>query len=197
MSIFIISDISCLIIGIVFQTISDHITWKIADNVFIFRRICVDDQCAVSRKKFCKTTERMTNVINILKEIQMVSIHVQDNTDLRKKAQEAVCIFTGFCDKCFRFANPDITADSRKDTADTDRRITVSCKKNMRYHRGCGSFSMSSGNSDRCIIISHDLSEKFCTCKHRKSFFLCTGKFRIVRMDSCSVYDNIYVVCDI
>lgn len=54
MSIFVISDICCLIICIMFQTISDHITWKIPDDIFIFRSICIDDQCTVSRKKLCK-----------------------------------------------------------------------------------------------------------------------------------------------
>ena len=194
MSIFVISDICCLIICIMFQTISDHITWKIPNDIFIFRSICIDDQCTVSRKKLCKAAEGMTDIVNILKEIQMVCIHIQDNTDLREKAQKAVCVFAGFCDKSLRIAYADVSADSRKNTSHTDSRVTVSCKKNVRYHRCCGCFSMSSGNGNRSIIIPHDLPEKLCTCEHWKSFFLCTGKFRVVRMDSCGIYHNIYVI---
>ena len=72
----------------------------------------------------------MTDIVNILKEIQMVCIHIQDNTDLREKAQKAVCVFAGFCDKSLRIAYADVSADSRKNTSHTDGRVTVSCKKN-------------------------------------------------------------------
>ena len=42
-TIFIISNISCLIICVMFQTIGNDLTWKITDDIFIFRCICIDD----------------------------------------------------------------------------------------------------------------------------------------------------------
>ena len=84
-AVFIIGNISSLIISIMFQTIGNYLAWKIADDVFILRCICIDDQCSVSRKKFCEAAERMTDVIDIFKEVKMVCIHIQDHTDLREK----------------------------------------------------------------------------------------------------------------
>ena len=50
---------------------------------------------------------------------------------------------------------------------------------------------MSSGYSDRGIVVAHDLSEKLCPGEHWDSFFLCTGKFRVVRMDCCCIDNDI------
>ncbi len=54
--------------------------------ILIIRCIGIDDQSTVSREKLCKFAEGMTDVINILEEIQMIRIHVQDHTDLREEA---------------------------------------------------------------------------------------------------------------
>ena len=96
MSEFIVCDIVSSVVGFLLKAVGDDFAWKILRDLLVFRSICVDDQCAVCRKKFCKLTERMTDVINILEEIQMIRIHVQDDADLREKAQEAVGVFAGF-----------------------------------------------------------------------------------------------------
>ena len=57
MTIFVISDIGCLIVGIMLKTISNDLAWKITYDILIFRCICIDDQCAVSRKELCETAE--------------------------------------------------------------------------------------------------------------------------------------------
>ena len=38
----------------------------------------------------------MTDVLDILKKVQMIGIYIQNNTDFWEKAQEAVGIFAGF-----------------------------------------------------------------------------------------------------
>ena len=50
------------------------------------QRIRIDDQGSVCGKQLGKSAEGMTDIINILKKVQMVSINVQDHTDLREKA---------------------------------------------------------------------------------------------------------------
>ena len=59
----------------------------------------------------------VTDIFQIFKEIQMIGFNVQDDADLREKVQEAVCIFTGFCDKNTGASYPDISADGLKDPA--------------------------------------------------------------------------------
>ena len=48
---------------------------------------------------------------------------------------------------------------------------------------------MCTGNSDRCVVIAHDLSEELGPGEHRDAFGCRTGEFRVVRMDSCRI-DN-------
>ena len=50
------------------------------------RGVAVDDQSTVSREFFCEQTERMTDIVNVFKEIQMIGVHVQDDADLREEA---------------------------------------------------------------------------------------------------------------
>ena len=83
---FIISDIVGSVICFFLQTVGDDLTWKLLYDLLVFRSVGIDDQCAVCRKKLSKSAERMTDVINILKEIQMISIYIEDNTDLWEKA---------------------------------------------------------------------------------------------------------------
>ena len=52
------------------------------------QRIRIDDQGSVCGKQLGKSAEGMTDIINILKKVQMVSINVQDHTDLREKLKK-------------------------------------------------------------------------------------------------------------
>ena len=56
---------------------------------------------------------------------------------------------------------------------------------------------MSSGYCDRGVVIAHDLSEKLRSGEHRDAFLLCTGEFRVVRMDGCCVNNNVNRVLDV
>ena len=56
---------------------------------------------------------------------------------------------------------------------------------------------MSSGNGDRCVVVAHDLSEKFGAGQHRNTFFHGAGIFRVIRMDSSGVDNNLYFICDV
>ena len=85
MSEFIIENMGSSIVSRIFQTIGDDLAGESFCDLLILRCVCVDHKCTVSRKKFCKLTERMTDVINVLKEIQMICIHVQDHADLREE----------------------------------------------------------------------------------------------------------------
>ena len=127
----------------------------------------------------------------------MICIHVQDHADFREKAEKAVGVLTCFCDKSLRISNTDIAVDGRKDTANTDGRIAVTLKKDVGNHGSCGCFAMGTGNRNRCVVVAHDLSKKLCTCEHWKTFLSGAGEFRVVRMDGCCVYNNIYIILDI
>ena len=61
----------------------------------------------------------------------MICVDIQDNADLRKEMEEAVGIFTGFCNEYLRSADTDVAADGLEDTADRDRRVLLSCQQDM------------------------------------------------------------------
>ena len=84
MSIFVIGNISGLVISRILNAIGDHITWKVFDDVFIMRCVSIDDQGAICREKLCKASERMTDVLNIFEKVQMIGIHIQDHADFWK-----------------------------------------------------------------------------------------------------------------
>ena len=72
--------------------------------------------------------EGMSDVFKILEEVQMIFLNIEDDTDLRIKMKETVCIFTGFCDKSLRLSNADVTTDCLENTADRNCRIQIGCK---------------------------------------------------------------------
>ena len=92
----VIGNIRSCIICLMLQTLGKYLAGQSFCDFFVLRCICVDNESSVLRKKLCKFAERAADIFNILEEIQMIRINIQDNADLREKAQKAVCILTGF-----------------------------------------------------------------------------------------------------
>lgn len=63
----------------------------------------VDDQSSIFRQKSCKLMERMTNIFQVLEEVQMIFFNVQNNPDCREEMKKTIRVLTGFRDKCFGF----------------------------------------------------------------------------------------------
>ena len=158
-ALFVISNIGCTVIQGSFFAKSDNTTGKIGGDLFNFINISVDDESSVFRKKLSKKVERITDIVQVFKKVQVIRIHIQNNTDFREKVQETVGIFACFRNKKVRSADTDIAFDRFQDTADRDCRIQVCCKSNMRKHRGCGCLTVCTGYSNRCLIVSHKLTE--------------------------------------
>ena len=71
----------------------------------------------------------MPDVIQILKEVQMIRVDIEDHSDLRFKAQETVGILTGLRHKILGASDTDIAADLLQDPAYGDGRIKVGLKQ--------------------------------------------------------------------
>ena len=56
---------------------------------------------------------------------------------------------------------------------------------------------MGAADSDRRVVVFHQLSEKFRSGQHGKLQLFGTGKFGIIRMYCSGVYDEVDVVCDV
>ena len=81
-------------------------------------RIRGNDQRALLAEELGEAAEACDDVIQILKEIQVVGIYVQNQLNRREEGEEAVCIFTRLRDECLRSADPDISPDGRENAAD-------------------------------------------------------------------------------
>lgn len=62
------------VVGIVLETIGDYLTIQSLGNHLILWCICIDDQKYLLWKKLRKLPERITNVIDIFEEIEMICI---------------------------------------------------------------------------------------------------------------------------
>ena len=83
---FIVRNISGSVIGFAVNAVSNDGAVKPFCDGLILRRICVDDQRTVFWKKLGKLTEGVSDIMDILEEIQMICINIQDNADFWEKA---------------------------------------------------------------------------------------------------------------
>ena len=68
MSVFVVCDVSGLILRVCSETVCNDAAGQIFGDFFVFWRIRVDDQRAVLGKEFCKTAERAADVVNVLEK---------------------------------------------------------------------------------------------------------------------------------
>ena len=193
----IIGDIVRGIVEAVVMAVGHDLCGESLHDLLVFRNLAADDDSAVIRRIAGKEAEGMTDIRQILEEIQMVRLHVQDDRHRREKAQEAVGVLAGFHHKVLRPAHADIAADGIQHSAERNRRVTLRGHENLRDH-GCGrGLSVSTGNGDGVAVMLHYLSQKLRSRQHRNAAHLCRRKFRIVRMNRCGIDDHADVIGDI
>ena len=83
----IVGDVGSGIISdsLILQRVGDNFAAKAFGYVIVFRRIGVDDQHAVGREQTGKFAEGMADIINILKKVKMIRIHIEDDADFREE----------------------------------------------------------------------------------------------------------------
>ena len=90
-----------------------------------FFNLAVDDESTIGREKFCKFAERIADIINVFKEIEMIFFNIQYNSCLREEMEETVCVFACFSDKYIRVAHTDVSANGMEDAAYRHSRIRM------------------------------------------------------------------------
>ena len=157
----------------------------------------VYDKNTVFRYEFRKFSEWMSYVIYILEKVKVVGVYIQDNSGSRMKFKKTVCVLTCFSDKVFWMAYADVSAYSVKNTAYGDCRVFFCRKKNLWQHRSCSGFSVCSWNADCIWVVLHDLTYHLSSLHHRNAEFFGTDKFRIVRVNSRCIDNQVNVISDI
>ena len=120
----------------------------------------VDNERAVLRDERRETVEGRSDVVEVLEEIQMVGVDVENDGDVREKAEETVRILAGFRDKIRGGADARRTADRGKNAADQDRRIGLSGHQDLGDHGGRRGLAVRAGDRDRGRIVLHKLPEE-------------------------------------
>ena len=87
------SSVSCLIVGNLIRIIvrgriqaeSNYTAGKPVSDLFQMLDLLIDDERTVRRKKLGKTAERMSDIVKIFEEIQVIRVNIEDDSDLGKK----------------------------------------------------------------------------------------------------------------
>lgn len=123
MPFFIISDIGRTVVKIRRGAVCDNAAVKSAVNLRVILDLSVYNKRAVGRKERCKLMEGVSDIFQILEEIQVVFFNIQYHTDLREEVKETVRVLAGFCEESFGTADADIAADGLEDSSNGDRGI--------------------------------------------------------------------------
>mgnify|MGYP006987343021 CR=1 FL=1 len=86
-------------------------------------------------------SKESTNVIDILKIVQVIGIDVENDFHLRTEAQKTVHIFAGLCDEKIALSDFHIAAEFVEIASHQNRRIRLGIFQDQRYHRCGGGFA--------------------------------------------------------
>ena len=118
---FIKCDVRSIIVAFPLLAVSDNTAWKSIRDFLHIRNFTINDQSSIFRKKLREKTEGMTDIIEIFKEVEMIGVNIQDNTDLRIKMKKTVCVFTCLCQEYLRISDTNISIDRLQNTAYRDQ----------------------------------------------------------------------------
>ena len=79
-------DIGSTVFAVGAASVGDDPAGQALGDFLVVRNIAVDDEDAVLGKLLGEETEGVTDVIDILEEVQMIRVDVQDDADCREKA---------------------------------------------------------------------------------------------------------------
>ena len=151
----------------------------------------VDHNRTIFRYQLAEAMEGMDDIINILKEVQMVCVYIQDDGNRRMETQEGVGVLTGFRNKAVMCTDAQGTADRRQVAAYHNSGIHAALHTDQGQHgRGCG-LAMGTGDTDRIAIGNHDGAPGLGTFQYRNPQLPCTGNFRVIIMYGSGADDQI------
>ena len=112
-------------------------------------------------KLFHKQSKRISDIIKITEEVQMLRFYIKYNLMARMKLKKTICIFTWFHNKIIRMPCAWIAVNRFKNRTDGDCRVHSRLNQNHRKHGRSCCLAMCSGNTDRFLILKHQLSKEF------------------------------------
>ena len=131
--------------------------------------VAIDHQHALLRHQIGKLPERTDHVIQIIKEVGMIHLHVQHHTNGGRKLQKGVLIFAAFCHKQVTVADAQGAANAGQFTAHHHGRIQSHLHGKGCDHRGGGGLAVGTCHTDRMGISAHDPTPRLCTADHRNA----------------------------
>ena len=194
---FVESNICGTVIISCIHTEGNDIAVQIFCHMFVIFHIAIYNEQTVVWQDLCECLERICDFLNAAEEIEMIRVHIQDDTDIWMERMIAVCVFTGFCNEIIGVSHADIAADRIQHTTDGDGWIGLRLQQYIGEHGGCCCLAVRSADCDAVFVVQHDLTEELCPCQHRNISAFHFYKFRIVRMNGCGIYDEINIIGDI
>ena len=197
MTFFVEGNISCTVIISCIHTEGNDVAVQIFCHMFVIFHIAIDDEQTVVRQDLCECLEGICDLLDAAEEIEMIRVHIQDDTDIWMECVIAVCVFTGLCNEIIGVSHADIAADRIQHTTDGDGWIGLRLQQYIGEHGGCCCLAVRSADCNAVFVVQHDLTEELRPCQHRNISAFHFYKFRIVRMNGCGIYDKINIIGDI
>ena len=166
-------------------------------QLFVILNVAVDDQGSVLRNQLGKSAEGAADIVQILEKVQMVSVDIKDDADLRVQREKAVGVFAGLCDEVIRVPYAYISVNGFQNSSHRNRGIVLCAEENFGNHGGCCCFAMRTRYCYGAAIIAHDFSEELGSCEMRNIELPGLLEFRIVRVNGCGKYNKIKVRRDV
>ena len=162
----IVGNIHRIVVG-AFCAVGDHIGTDALCDLRRIRNCAADDKRSALPDIAGKTVEGMADVVQILEKVQVIRVDVQNQSDFRVEAQEAVRVLAGFRDEILRIPDADISANLLQDSPDGNGRIHGGLQLDAGEHGGRGCLAVCSGYGDGIVIVRHNLTEQLCPREHR------------------------------
>ena len=159
--------------------------------------VLIDHQQAILRQLLCKELKAVTDIIDVLKKVEVIGFDVQDDLDGREEAEKRVRVLTGLHDEGLLSTDADVSTDVLQHAADRNGRILMRLEQDLRDHRGRGRLSMGARDIDRLLIVPHDLTEELGPGQHREILLLCGSELRVIRVNRRRIDDDVDVICDV
>ena len=149
------------------------------ERVFI---IAIDDNQSIFRRQQAKFMERMDDIIQIFKEVQVVGLDIEHDRNGGSKRQKRVAILTRFGHKAAVSPNAQSTTNRRQITAHHNCRVKRRLHGNQCHHRSGRRFAMCTRQADNVLIIGHQATPSLCAFHDRYAQLMRAGNFGVIVM---------------
>ena len=138
------------------QSKGEHGFVQILQGVHGVGVVPVGYHAAALRHQLGKTAEGVLHILQILEEVQVVSIHVEDDRYGGEEGEEGVAVLTGLQNDGVSFTYPVTRAQSGQYAADHDGGVPLGGQEDVGTHGGSRGFAVGACHAQGVLVVAHN-----------------------------------------